>query len=219
MIVTARNEAPGIAATLAALAEAFPAVPIVLGDDGSRDGTATLARGCGVEVVGDGRRRGKGGAATLAARRALELGGESATYVFADADLGTSAALLVALRDAVAGGAADLAIAVFARPSGGGFGIALGFARAVLRRCAAAELAAPISGQRALNGATLLAALPFAPRFGMELAMTIDTLRYGGTVLEISLDLAHRSTGRTPAGFAHRARQLIDFGAVYAVRR
>ena len=60
MIVTARNEAPGIAATLAALAEAFPAAPIVLGDDGSRDGTATLGRLHGAEVVDGGRSRDRG---------------------------------------------------------------------------------------------------------------------------------------------------------------
>ena len=38
-------------------------------------------------------------------------------------------------------------------------------------------------------------------------------------VVEVDLDLTHRATGRTPAGFAHRARQLLDFVRVYLARR
>ena len=49
--------------------------------------------------------------------------------------------------------------------------------------------------------------------------MIIDAVRAGHRVVEIPLDLAHRATGRTPAGFAHRARQLIDFVRVYFARR
>ena len=36
---------------------------------------------------------------------------------------------------------------------------------------------------------------------------------------EIELDLAHRATGRTLGGFAHRARQLVDFVRVYLAAR
>jgi hypothetical protein len=35
----------------------------------------------------------------------------------------------------------------------------------------------------------------------------------------VELDLAHRATGRTPAGFLHRGRQLADFARVYVQRR
>jgi glycosyltransferase involved in cell wall biosynthesis len=219
VIITARDEAPTIVATLAALRVAFPLAQLVLGDDGSRDATVELARERAVEVVGDGRRRGKGGAASAAARRALALGGESAVYVLCDGDLGASASLLRQLRDAVVRGDGDLAIASFERRSGGGFGIALGFARWLVRRCCQVELVAPISGQRALRGTTLARALPFARGYGIELAMTIDTLRDGGTVVEIPLDLEHRATRRNLAGFSHRARQLIAFIAVGAGRR
>jgi hypothetical protein len=60
--------------------------------------------------------------------------------------------------------------------------------------------------------------LPFAGGFGMEVGMTIDAVRAGHRVLEVALDLTHRATGRTPAGFAHRARQLVDFARAYAAR-
>jgi hypothetical protein len=61
--------------------------------------------------------------------------------------------------------------------------------------------------------------LPFAPGFGMELGMTIDAVRAGYRVIEIELELAHRASGRTLAGFAHRGRQLVDFVRVYLARR
>ncbi len=48
--------------------------------------------------------------------------------------------------------------------------------------------------------------------------MTIDAVRAGHRVVEVDLDLAHRATGRTPAGFLHRARQLADFIRVYFAR-
>jgi hypothetical protein len=53
----------------------------------------------------------------------------------------------------------------------------------------------------------------------MEIGMTIDAVRAGHRVVEVDLDLSHRATGRTPAGFAHRARQLVDFIRVYRARR
>ena len=44
VIVTAYNEADRIAATLAALALAFPGAPVFLADDGSADTTSDIAR-------------------------------------------------------------------------------------------------------------------------------------------------------------------------------
>jgi hypothetical protein len=61
--------------------------------------------------------------------------------------------------------------------------------------------------------------LPLAHGFGMEIGMTIDAVRAGHRVIEIELDLAHRATGRTLAGFVHRGRQLVDFVRVYLDRR
>jgi hypothetical protein len=65
----------------------------------------------------------------------------------------------------------------------------------------------------------LRAAQPFAAGFGMEIGMTIDVARAGYRVVEVELDLSHRATGRTLAGFAHRGRQLVDFARVYRSRR
>jgi hypothetical protein len=120
---------------------------------------------------------------------------------------------------AVAAGECDLAVAAFGRRLGGGFGLALGFARWAIRRLCGFEAQAPISGQRAMRADVLRATLPFARGYGMELAMTVDAVRAGYRVGEYELDLSHRATGRSLAGFVHRGRQLLDFARAYLSRR
>jgi glycosyltransferase involved in cell wall biosynthesis len=223
VIVTVHNEAERIAATLAGLAVAFPGASVWVADDGSTDATAEIARLTGARVVSSERLIGKGGAATLAARDALRSGaggvdGET-VFVLCDGDLGESACALGPLSQAVRSGDADLAVAVFATRVGGGLGVAVGFASWAILRACGLRTRAPISGQRALSAQTLEDVLPFARGFGMELGMTIDAVRAGHRVGEIQLDLAHRATGRTIAGFAHRGRQLADLLRAYAARR
>jgi glycosyltransferase involved in cell wall biosynthesis len=136
--------------------------------------------------------------------------------VLCDGDLGESARELPALVDALGRERdAGLAVAAFATRVGGGFGLALGFARWSIRRRCGLTMRAPISGQRALRARVARDVLPFAGGFGMEIGMTIDAVRAGHGVVEVDLDLAHRATGRTLAGFVHRARQLADFVRVY----
>jgi glycosyltransferase involved in cell wall biosynthesis len=244
VIVAAYNEADRIEATLAALARAFPGVPVWVADDGSNDATAAIAQAAGVMVVRSERVIGKGGAVTLAARAALTdaaaravaeekvIGGGVVTsassrdgpcgepvVVLCDGDLGDTAELLGPLVEAVRAGEADLAVAAFAQRVGGGVGLAVGFARWAIRRRCGLELRAPISGQRAVRVGLLDQVLPFAHGFGMEIGMTIDAARAGARVEEVELDLSHRASGRTLGGFVHRGRQLIDFVRVYLARR
>jgi hypothetical protein len=94
----------------------------------------------------------------------------------------------------------------------------LSYAHWAIRRLCGAETTAPISGQRALRIETLRATLPFAAGFGMEIGMTVDAVRAGYRLREYELDLEHRATGRTAAGFRHRAVQLRDFARVYFAR-
>ena len=221
MIVTARDEADRIEATIGALREAFPGSRIVLAESGSRDATAAIAQAAGAEVVRTpSPRKGKGGSATSAARVALTSpGAAEATFLLCDGDLGASAGRLGPLVEAVESDDCDLAVAAFARRLGGGFGIAVGFARWAIRDLTGLELRAPISGQRALRGASLERLLPFADGFGMETGMTIDAARAGLAVKEIEIDLEHRATTRSLPGFIHRARQLASFGRAYLSRR
>jgi glycosyltransferase involved in cell wall biosynthesis len=221
VIVTAHNEADRLPATLQALAAAFPGARVVVADDGSTDGSAEVAAKHGAEVVRSDRNVGKGGVATLAAQRLLSLaeGPEPRPVILlCDGDLATSADQLARLVEEVRAGHADLAVAAFATRVGGGFGWALGFARWAIRRRCGYEASAPISGQRALRAEVLPAVVPFAPRFGMEIGMTIDAVRAGFRVSEVELSLAHRATGKTLRGFLHRGRQLADFVVAYRQR-
>jgi glycosyltransferase involved in cell wall biosynthesis len=218
IVVTARNEADRLPATLAALAGAFPGATVIVADDGSTDGTWHAALQAGASLVRVPKRIGKGGAATLGAERVLEQGVERA-LLLCDGDLGDSARELRRLVDALETGDADLAVAAFATRVGGGFGMALGFARRAIRSLTGLELDAPISGQRALRPDVARAVLPFAPGFGMEIGMTVDAHRAGFRLVEVELELEHRATKRRPRDFVHRGRQLLAFARVYASRR
>jgi hypothetical protein len=211
-------------------------------DDGSRDATAEIAAAAGARIVRSADVIGKGAAVTQAARDALRATGapeqqppnepaqqpqppgtdpdRRSVFVLCDGDLGDSAARLGPLADAVASGQGDVAVAIFSRRVGGGFGLARGFARWAIRaRTGGLRTSAPISGQRALTRAALEDSLPFAHGFGMEIGITIDAVRAGHRLVEIELDLDHRARGRTLAGFVHRAHQLVDFARVYDSRR
>ena len=220
VIVAAHDEADRIGATLDALAQAFPRAHVVVADDASSDGTSEVALSHGAEVVGRRRPHGKGANVTAAAESVLDRAAapEPPTFLLCDGDLGTSARALVPLVGAVERGEADLAIGAFARRVGGGFGLALGFARWAIERRSGYRAQAALSGQRAMPARVLRDLLPFARGYGMETGMTIDAARAGLRIEEIELELEHRATGRTPAGFAHRGRQLLDIARAYLAR-
>ena len=217
-IVAAHNEADRIGETVKALREALPSAVVWVADDASSDGTAEVAMSAGARVVSRGRSHGKGGNVTAAAEAVLSEGEPPALVLLCDGDLGDSAARLGPLVEAVEAGECDLAVAAFGTRVGGGFGLALGFARWAIRRRCGFEASAPISGQRAMRLETLRATLPFARGYGMELGMTVDAVRAGYRVGEYELDLSHRATGRSLAGFLHRGRQLADFVRAYRAR-
>ena len=218
-IVAAHNEADSVGATLAALAAALPGVELWVADDASSDGTYEEALRGGAQVVSRGRPHGKGANVTAASEAMLSDGPEPGLVLLCDGDLGDSAAALARLVEAVEAGECDLAVGAFAQRVGGGFGIALGFARWAIERRCGYRARAPISGQRAMPARVLRAILPFAKGYGMETAMTIDAVRAGYRVQEIDLDLDHRATGRSPRGFAHRGHQLFDIARAYRSRR
>jgi glycosyltransferase involved in cell wall biosynthesis len=219
VIIAARNEADLVGETVKALRREFPGAALWVADDASSDGTAEVAMAAGAQVVSRGRPHGKGANVSAAAEAALSATPPPRLVLLCDGDLGASAARLAPLVQAVERGECDLAVAAFSRRVGGGFGLALGFARGAIRRLCGAETEAPISGQRALRVEALRATLPFAHGFGMEIGMTVDAVRAGYRLREYEVDLEHRATGRTLSGFLHRGAQLRDFARVYGSRR
>ena len=209
-IVAAQNEAERIGAALGALSEQMPGARLMVADDASGDGTQQVAMRYEARVVSRGRPHGKGGNVTAAAEAAIGEFEDDATVLLCDADLGASAGELIALVDAVEAGSCDLAIGRFAVPEGGGFGFTRGYSRRAVERLTGVRLEAPLSGQRAMRVSALRAVTPFAAGWGLEVGMTIDAIRAGLRLEELGLPLRHRVTGRTPAGFLHRARQFRD---------
>jgi hypothetical protein len=196
ILVAARDEEALIATTVAGLREQFPDAEIVVADDGSRDRTAARARAAGARVM-ELPRLGKGQALSLAEREVAP-----GPLFLCDADL--SGDLRPLLESS-----SDVAVAAFARRQGGGFGIAKGLSRLLIRLLSGYEAAEPLSGQRLLSPRARKTVFPLAPGFGCETRMTIDAARARLSIAEERLPLEHRATGRDVTGFAHRGRQLV----------
>jgi hypothetical protein len=197
VLVAARDEEETIAQTVGALRAAFPDAEVIVADDGSRDGTADAAEDAGATVLRLPR-LGKGQALSAAERAAVP-----GRLLLCDAELEGDLGRLV-------NGRGDLVVAAFAERQGGGFGLAKGVARALVRLRAGLDLSEPLSGQRSLSPRVRAATFPLAPGFGCEVRMTIDAARAGLRVDEVTLPLRHRPTARDLGGFVHRGRQLLD---------
>jgi glycosyltransferase involved in cell wall biosynthesis len=219
VIVAAQNEAERVGDALDALAAALPDARLMVADDASSDGTQEIAMRHGAWLISRRRPHGKGANVTAAAEAAASEFEDGAVALLCDADLGASAGNLTPLVAAVERRDCEMAVARFANPEGGGFGFTLRYARNAVERLCGAGVASPLSGQRAMRVSTLRELIPFADGWGLEVGMTIDALRAGLRVEEIELPLSHRATGRTPAGFLHRAGQLRDIRRAARNRR
>lgn len=203
-----------VAATVDALIGTGRVDEVVVVDDGSSDDTSTRAVDAGASVLRFEHNRGKGAAiaAGVTARPHADR------YLFVDADLAATAGEAVALLDPLDDDAADLAIAVF--PSAGtkaGFGLIKRWSRRLIGALSGYEAVEPLSGQRAICG-DLARSLAFAPRFGLEVAMTIDAARAGARIVEMELPLDHAHSGRSIAGAVHRIRQGRDIARAVVPR-
>lgn len=210
-IVPAFNRADTVGATVTALRSVPDVLDVVVVDDGSSDRTAAAAAAAGARVVELARNRGKGAAVAAG----IAASGAPDVYLLIDADLAETASLAGELLAPVAGGEADMCIAVMAEPDvlapsadlslKGGFGLVKRFAARVLRAETGHVFAEPLSGQRAVRG-PLLRSLQLARGFGLEIGLTLDAAERGAAINEISVAFTHRQTGRDLSGLAHRAR-------------
>ena len=205
-VVPARDRADTVGHTVSALAGLAEVETVWVVDDGSADDTASVAAAAGARVIPLPVNVGKGGAvaAAVAATPYAEV------YLLVDADVGTSAVNAGPLLGPLLAGEADMTVGVLPAAGGkGGFGLVRDLAGAGITRACGFRPRAPLSGQRAVAG-PLLRSLALTPRFGLEVGLTIDAIRAGARVVEVDVDLAHHHTGRSLAGFAHRAGQGRD---------
>ena len=197
VLVAARDEEASIGETVRELRAAFPEAEVIVADDGSQDATAAVAEEAGATVLRLPR-RGKGQTLTLGEHAALP-----GRLLLCDAEIRGDLRPLLASE-------ADLAIAAFAERVGGGFGLAKGIGRFLIRARTGFGAREPLSGQRCLSPRARAAVFPLAAGFGCEVRATIDALRASLQVEEVELSLHHRATGRDLGGFLHRGRQLLD---------
>jgi glycosyltransferase involved in cell wall biosynthesis len=223
VIIPAKNEADRIGATVSAARGLAGVDLVIVVDDGSSDDTAAAAASAGARVVGHNRCRGKSAAMYTGVRtlEQIEAASHSAPHhlLFLDADLGASAAGAGPLTGPVRSGEADMTIAVFRNVVRiGGFGVVTKTSGAGIERATGWRPVQPLNGQRCLTRAAFNAALPLAPGWGVETAMTIDLLRQGLRIVEVEVPLAHRATGTDWRAQLHRLRQLRDVTRALAVR-
>ena len=218
-IVPARDEADRLPQTLAALKEISTLSAVIVVDDGSRDPTSQVARASGAQVVSaspPGSPSGKGYALLRGLLHARTLSPQG--ILLADADLGPSASKLGALVTALDYNH-PVAIAAFPPARGGGFGLVKSTTRHAIARRTGHDFAEPLSGQRALLLTALDVLKGIAPGFGAEVGMTLDWLAAGIEPREVPISLSHRPTGKTLAGFVHRARQGRDIVRAFSGKR
>lgn len=205
-LVPAYNEEEKIGATVRALLMSGAADEVLVADDHSSDRTAEEAERAGARVIRLAKNYGKGGAAG----KALTENPNFDVVLLVDGDVGETAAEAVKLARPVVSGGADMAVAILPTKAGtGGFGLARGLARFLIKARGGITVEAPLSGQRAMTKAAVAASLPFARGYGMETAMTIDVLRDGLRVTEVPADFSHSYTYRDVSGFTHRGRQFL----------
>jgi glycosyltransferase involved in cell wall biosynthesis len=185
-------------------------------DDASSDDTARLAEAAGAEVLRLPVNVGKGAALDAGYATVRD---EADVVLLLDGDLGGTAAEAAVLLEPVIAGRADKSVAAFPPAVGkAGFGLVKGLARAGIRTLGSRDFSpsSPLSGQRALDRRALEAATPFAFGYGVEVALTVRTLRAGLKVIEVPTAMAHAATGRDAAGFAHRGRQFLHVARALA---
>lgn len=228
-IVSAKDEADRLGATLDALARITVVDLVVVVDDGSTDGTLRVANLAGVQTVKHKTNMGKAQAMTSGAKVVSLLESEDGgTYqsdtpralLFVDADLQESAVNLDYLCVPVLLGEADMAIATLPpqKVAGGGFGFVVRLARDGIAQLGGRTMAQPLSGMRCITREAFDAALPLAKGWGVEVGLTVDVLRNKGRVVEVPVELHHRVTGRGPKAQAHRMKQYRDVAAALKVR-
>ena len=128
------------------------------------DDTEEVAMAAGAQVVSRGRPHGKGANVTAAAEAALSASAPRRSSCSATATSAPPPPRLAPLVDAVERGECDLAVAAFSRRVGGGFGLALGFARWAIRRRCGLETTARSRASGRCAADVLRATLPFAAR-------------------------------------------------------
>ncbi len=209
VLIPAFNEADRVGDTIAALLplkSKYADFKIIVVDDGSSDDTSRVARAAGADVVHRQNNAGKGAALTAAFNLS-----KGEILILLDADLKDTAAECEKLALPILHDEADMTIALFTRSSGtgGGVGLAVKLARWGIFKLTGRIMQAPLSGQRAFKRPLLVKTGGFASGWGVEVSLTVRTLKVGYRLLEVPTTMSHRVTGKNFDGVRHRLCQFL----------
>lgn len=209
-IIPAHNVGHDVASTVRAC-RAIPGVDLlIVVDDGSEDNTTSSARAAGAVVVRHSVMRGRASAietgVKVAAMRDRADWPERLLLIL-NADLGDSAVEASALVESVMSGEADVACAVppasDLRPHASK---AASLARSVIRRATGWEPTHPLAPVRCATREAIQEAMPFMNGYGLEVAMSIDVLLAGLSVVEIPCRFERTGADRSFGEFNRLSR-------------
>lgn len=200
VVVPAYNEQASIATVVREVREALPGVPVVVIDDCSADGTATLARDAGAEVLSLPHHLGLGGAVQAGYMLAYELGYQYVIRIDGDGqhDPRDIPLLFRTLRDSdcqmVIGSRfldADASHTSFMRKAG------VRFFRAVLRPILGKPVRDPTSGFVGVNRAALEVFSKSFPLEYPEIEALVVLQRRAFQFVEVPVRMRPRLGGRS----------------------
>lgn len=216
-VVPVYNEADLIVNTIASLKKVKNIDEIVVVNDGSTDDTLDRVNELNIRVINLKKNYGKGYAMKTAINT-LEY-----DYIaFVDGDLGDTSIEVESLILPVINGEADVSIAKFSKEdtivnTKGGFGIVKKFAKKGIYLFTKKDLDNSLSGQRVYKK-EVIDKINYIPNsYGIEVAMTIQTLNNGFSILEVPVTMTHRYSQRNLKGFLHRGRQFLDILKTFIV--
>lgn len=216
-VVPVYNEADLIVNTIVNLKKIKYIDEIVVVNDGSTDNTLDVVNGLNISLIDLKNNYGKGYAIKTAIN---EL--EYDYIAFVDGDLGDTSIEVKSLILPIINGEADVSIAKFSNRgtmtnTKGGFGIVKKFAKKGVYIFTNKELDSSLSGQRVYKKEVIDRINYIPNNFGIEVAMTIQTLNMGFSILEVPVTMAHRYSQRNLKGFLHRGRQFVDILKTFIV--
>lgn len=213
VVVPVYNESDIIEETIEGLKKIKYIDEIVVVNDGSTDDTLKIIDKLNVSVINLSKNYGKG----YAMRKAIET--LEYDYIgFIDGDLGNTSMQTEFLILPVINNEADLSIAEFPKASiKGGFGILKSFAIKGVYYFTKQEVKACLSGQRVYRKG-LIDQIDYIPNgYGIEVAMTIQAINKGFSIIEIPLTMKHRYSGRNFKGFLHRGKQFFNILKTFVI--
>lgn len=216
-IVPVYNESDIIKRTIAKLETIDKIDEIVIVNDGSTDNTLEELGKLNKKIISYEKNMGKGYAIKYAMKNL-----DYDYLVLVDGDLGDTSSEISKLISPVLEKKADFTIAKFPEAKTvtnkkGGLGLVKGLAKNGIKFFTGLEIYTSLSGQRVYRR-EVLEKIDYIPnRYGIEVAMTVQSLNNDFRLLEIPVEMSHRYTERNLSGFIHRGKQFRDILKTFIV--